>query len=390
MEPLRRVAELAGRYRRPRIRKQPSAPCVFLDVPPEIILLIAEELPQGSRILLSQACRALRAIMKRRFQLDTRHPLPDGQAVDLLACLARGRPDHWACSVCLRLHRVPSDGHLGRSCPVRPGEYGRGGRRYGHYPAPGPPLQRPVVVPLAVVSSRDLYCLGHHHMQLALKCERILREGTARKKHQRFLDQALRPASMFIAGSHGRSAVRFTIMPKIARGRFLIKTEWLFHSADICRVALTAIVQPCPHQSYDHVLWLSLSNPRASGRTAPLNDGARAGLSLYNAVSMAATSIERNEIRGTCPWCCTDFSVRGDKDQQVICAWRDLGPEGVPSDIIWRSQINHEAKMTHKPGSARQLYDADEGGKSGESGWKLGSARFSLPFRSRPKIDHKY
>ncbi|KAH7318106.1 hypothetical protein B0I35DRAFT_478643 [Stachybotrys elegans] len=87
-------------------RRSKPQPCYLLDMPQDVILHILGFLGEGTHILLSQTCTALRRIIAHI-------PLANlyrEQRLDLLLGLSRDLPDRWVCEICVRLHAThPQD-----------------------------------------------------------------------------------------------------------------------------------------------------------------------------------------------------------------------------------------------------------------------------------------
>ena len=320
--------------------------CSLLQLSTDIILLISQELPPFSRVLLSQICCSLREVLGPLSAVT----LSRSQRLEYLAALARDLPDQWVCEVCVALHRmnnldVPTaPEHM--TCP-------RGWRVWllGAYGIP-------------ITQSRHdagRVRLDHRHIQLALKCIRLKQDC-----YRSYVQKLLAPYHNDSFAAYGFPSTQpkpltaqYSVYPKVVLGRdgglrYLTLSVWKYHR-NHRPVSLDAMgyFNICPH------LFLRPDLPPQPH--CPLD-------TLGRAINAALRS--RNDTKqqhGACPRCPTDFSVQASPDRAKLLVWQDLGPEGSPMDLAWRSHVFDIGKaarnfrsmgliLDHAPGSVRKLY----------------------------------
>ncbi|KAM4065423.1 hypothetical protein HRG_004257 [Hirsutella rhossiliensis] len=327
-------------------QQQQKTVCALLEVPVEIALLIAKNLPLHGQLLLSQTCRALRIALHHPLGLD-KAKWGSSQSVEFLSCLARQRPDHWACWRCHCLHRTDHADSPASQFRQRRGCKSRSGEIFG--PRIG-----------------SLFRLYHFHVQLALKYTRLARAGLEDEggRRQRHLEKILQPY-------HGGLPTRlppslliwYSIFPRIVDGRFLVLSVWSFEDEDTevkrQRDVLRFVLPLCPHKNYHDLAWAIRRRKKQL-----LLDQQFAFCRTGN--ELAPTSPVRVEVHDACPNCRTDFSVRGSQMCSVLRCWQDLGPEASPRNRVWRARAdmledNRLPNVYHEPGSVRALYESVDG-----------------------------
>ncbi|KAM4056234.1 endonuclease-reverse transcriptase domain-containing protein [Hirsutella rhossiliensis] len=287
METMMRSLAIRAKRRVPRAGPLQKN-CALLQMPVEIILLISDELPKHGQVVLSQTCLDLRAILDHHLHLSGARLSPE-QQLEYLACLARDEPNWWVCERCISLHYV--------TC-------------------------------LDMVR----LTLNHHHVQLALKYSRM---GGGDVKLRVYLARLLAPEFR-----HTRSSSRqpshsldgkFWTYPKIAGGRYLVLSvrqyDQICLDVPVSRKSL-ARIRACEHLHNSFELDYAW------------NEGPLPALhpfhGLMNALDEAFASQGETEIRGSCSFCTTDFSVTASSERVTLRVWQDLGGEGSPNNPAWR------------------------------------------------------
>ena len=345
---------ISGRTKRSRLRskekvchtRQAQDPsCGLLQLPTDLVLLISQELPPFSRVLLSQICCALREVLGHLSVVS----LSRDRRLEYLATLARDLPDQWVCEVCVTLHRMndldipTAPEHM--TCP-------RGWQTWllGAY---GIPLTQ---------SWQDAgrVRLDHRHIQLALKCIRL-------QKHcyHSYVQKLLVPYhnDNFAACGYPSTQPKplmaeYSVYPRVVLGRdgnlrYLTLSVWKYYR-NHQPVSLDALgyFNICPH------LFLRPDLPPQPHH--PLD-------TLGRAINAALRSRNGAKQSGACPRCPTDFSVQASSDRAKLLVWQDLGSEGSPMDLAWRSHVFDIRKaarnfrsmgmtLGHARGSVRTLY----------------------------------
>lgn len=82
------------------IREKTESICLLLELPVEVILLIADKLPTHSQAVLAHTCRALSVL----FWQDGTKRSCDFDIFKYLYAIARDLPEMWVCDFCVKLH----------------------------------------------------------------------------------------------------------------------------------------------------------------------------------------------------------------------------------------------------------------------------------------------
>ncbi|KAH7176409.1 hypothetical protein EDB81DRAFT_850316 [Dactylonectria macrodidyma] len=315
----------------------------ILRLPVEVLLLIIRDnLPRHTQFVLSQTCRALRYALV--VSLNPEAGLSRHESLDFLACLARDMPAKWVCDVCVKLHNVaPGDALINcrsKSCPKWP-----------------------------VHVSYQLGCvLFTQHIQLALKYTRI---SNINIKYRRYRKQLLAPNHGTYSAANPKNSrvvgLQASSYPMIVDGRYLIKSVVCYSQVDAILVSRITIghVRLCPHQNFDHKLDDAIARTTNWG-----NAGIRdIGHALYTTIG-AAFRDPFTEVRSSCPYCRTDFSLEACSRYATFRVWQDLGCEASPLHPNWRSSLifrpyhgqRGPVVSYDKPGTVRTLYETGQHG----------------------------
>ncbi|KAJ3483038.1 hypothetical protein NLG97_g7405 [Lecanicillium saksenae] len=273
---------------------QIPSPNLILELPVEILHVIANQLSVRDLLLLSRVCKSFHAVFHPRLLLDKRHASKE-EYLELLYLLASEQPHRWACQSCLILHRVNYQDHpIHSSASTTSCKY--------------------VVTKNANLRSGQ-YALHHHHVQLGLKLSRLRRITDA---DEDYLSHLLRGCTAY----HSESTYHMTrtITPKIVRGRWLQKTQWDFKVVDKSFVLTPRFT-------------LSLLSPCCPN----LDDDPRSTTSGFvHAIYCARNNLGRARIYA-CPHCAAEFEVRFTADSQHVSMlmYQNLGTEGAMPDLYW-------------------------------------------------------
>ncbi|KAH7008540.1 hypothetical protein EDB80DRAFT_716748 [Ilyonectria destructans] len=331
--PRQLLAMIKSTIRQP-LGKVQSQGCIILQLPVEVLLLIVEALPLSSQVSVSQTCRPLRTILAHL--RNSASYLPRGEFLEFLSCLARNMPEKWVCDVCLKLHPVSLQdtwkNPYRSSCP-----------RYYVYQK---------------TYRLEHFSLGNRHVQLALKYTRM--DGIS-KKYQRYLETLLTPHhGTFLADSLKDTPLqrRHSVYPKIVNGRYLVLSVWRYDMdrEKVSRQRMGSL-RVCGHQIFND--WGEALREMAGFRVQ--DDPKKV---LWTAVSTAFQA-EGAEVRKSCPYCLTDFSVQACPERATVRMWQDLGPEGSPLNPEW-TENNISVPLKERkfkiinnkvPGDIRRLYE---------------------------------
>jgi hypothetical protein len=330
-----------------RLYRRQRVDCVFLNLPPCLILSISDFLSPVSCTLLSQTCQSLRVILegKSNTALFSRE-----QYLDYLACLTRDIPQKWVCQVCLTLH------HMAESdTPVQPQNIScpLGWKKWSCV-AHG--------IPSSQFDARSKRRMPeHHHVQLALKFSRL----RVYPNYLRHLLQGCLSSPQLHYQTNEKITklldAQYLMYPKIIKDtddnlRYLLSSRWSYRRDNPAALVTTlpSSLRVCPH------LFFRLGErPWPSGRRFILNDGTR---------PIFHPSESDSVVRGACTSCPTDFTIRLLRERAEIRTWQDLGPECSPESIYWRVHLitdnpttintnqNSLPVLRHEPGSIRALW----------------------------------
>lgn len=327
------------------------------DLPPELLLAMAEILPAESRLVLSQTCSAFHNIIqssqRTKFSLKNFDP---STFLDYLATIARDLPDAWVCDKCMALHAADlhdtPQSPLTKSCP-----------RASLHRANGQRL-----------------CWPHHrHVQLALKYTRLGVRDPERRRHlAELLDPVFANHPPDIEDSWV-AHVTCSSRGKVVNGRFLLKYTWHYDAASepieyLYRGPYGRLVI-CNHKYLPGFLmayiFYRVKQPGEEEAAKILSEGLRVLLEPSDMREAARESLslvddQRGmELTESCSSCWTDFSVCVGEDGFWLSAWYDLGPEASPFDEAWTSHriqepygsVSGRLREGYVPGSIRRLYE---------------------------------
>jgi len=300
-----------------------KSPCktTLLCLPTEIILLIIHYLPLHSKVLLSQACTALRNIL-RPLCITAKNQLSRSDYWSFISCIADDLQltDYFVCIECDSLHATDvldapqTLSHKLGSC------------RTDH----------------AAIGNTTFYYLKQRHIQLAI---RYYRSGI----QQQHLARLLAPYSATGMSRGLATTQHFSLRPHIINGSFILFSTWSFCSLEPkgdLSMAQIRIIQLCPH----------LIHLRDAIPILPTN-------ALTFAVLSAKQSPD-GQSQGSCTRCPTDYTVRIHEKMLFIEVWQDFGSSGSPTSPIWfshvRSRDNNEFRgpsILHEAGSIRIKYN---------------------------------
>ncbi|KAI1157600.1 hypothetical protein F5B18DRAFT_657499 [Nemania serpens] len=301
-------------WKRPREEQDPS--CFILNLPVELICLIADSLNSVDLALLTLTCCSLRLIFQEHTNASRLYTL---DRLLFLTTRARGLPNKWVCGKCMKLHPIvkydtPAATHHVSSCPTGwITEYGR------------PYLGEP---------RRDIHrkvCIDDHHTQLALKYARL-----KDRKYDSYFQDLMAPYHNTLYGptSAIRLQAHYSAYPRIVPGhdgklRYMLHSTWRYYKGSNNIIALgnigTQVI--CSH------LDVNSRAGRKRRRGPPWNV-------LEAAVQEEIeTRGDGQERTGVCACCGTDFAVRLTSEHLDIHVWQDYGPEGIPANLKWRTHI---------------------------------------------------
>ncbi|KAI0169508.1 hypothetical protein GGR52DRAFT_592115 [Hypoxylon sp. FL1284] len=397
-------------------RKRQPSNCYIVDLPVELVLMIAEWLSPASKIVLSQTCRSTRYVFGSGLNtsLLTRYG-----KLEYLALVGRDDVGSWLCDRCVALH------------PINYGDVPRQPRRTW--------CPKGLRSAAEKASARECYGAWHpeppeadldyRHVQLALKYARIggavppsqrapaARYFAALMAPYRCLGHSARgEPHPFQTRTNRRSGLRPRLPPRTtlrsdycaaprivlgphdaafggARPRFVLFSDWELTvsraasggGGDKTTAAPRFDVEDLGHLDLCAHLALCATCPRDPrlGRAPPwvdndLRAAARRVLGAYNAG--LHDDCAGVEIRGACARCPVDFAVRyerrgGDDDDILVVgvrAWHDFGPEASPMRSEWlchrRCPLGAAEvwlmgffpwgplPVYHEPGSVREMY----------------------------------
>lgn len=321
----------------------------ILQLPTDILFLVADNLALHDKFFLSQTCQALRHIMFRDWDSEISR-LSFNDKLRFWTGLACTLPSYWACAKCCKLHLIntsdtPTSLILG-----------------WQYPSCGADLSRGDFI-------RQGYSVQHHHIQIALKLSRL------RNKHEKYF-AALMDTYTYTSENFTTLFIRsFTAEPRIINKRFILHEEWNIRND-------TSVISPlfqhndisvCPHLCvYGGGLECSFTWKRIVRRLARQRNKNREFkeiIQLENGI-LSAFKSPGEWICISCPRCPTDCQIKASTDGRTatIRAWHDFGVEGSPMDTGWSVHVKsggnkdwlyQEPSLDYAHGSIRNLWLAD-------------------------------
>ncbi|KAI1390100.1 uncharacterized protein F4822DRAFT_428443 [Hypoxylon trugodes] len=339
-EPLQETQEQPEQPEQQEKKGGPNADCPLLQLPVELMFIIAEQLPPSDRPVFSQACRALRGTLGDGLAAH----LSGEEYCEYLALVARGKPNHWVCEACLRLHPIteldtPHDPWR-LSCPLGWDDWRQNAYGQNWYPL-----------------SRRLFRADHRHIQLTLKYVRL-----NIRSHMGYLARLLKPIHYNTSRECTRLGVRpytlsrtYTATPKIVLGddgisRYLLQSKWHFPDS---------FPRMCAETVGDLTI-CSHCNLRFHTRGFPVSGVATLEMVLDFPMWLHGGRDMPRIFH--CIHCRTDFRVTKSFNDITIFAWRDFGPECSPLNTIWRAHVSNPGQrpvgwhVEHMPGSIEILY----------------------------------
>ncbi|KAM5354498.1 hypothetical protein ACJ41O_001145 [Fusarium nematophilum] len=311
----------------------------LLSVPADVVLLVTDHLGLRDKVFLSQTSRALRNIIGSDSKAKL-GKLPDAEKLEFWHAIAHNRTDKWVCGHCHWVHDVDAS-----DTPH----------------APRPPCA-------AEMSQAGEYKLHDHHVQLALKFDRLQEDVPYKQK-------LLKGCTQVFADPASSSKRTRRVRPKIVNGQFVVYREDVFErDAAGQPFYYQQLAEPysglCPHRF--------VAVMRSIGVGVPGTEAWPSGvLDEPQIATVEALARPGFEIRGSCPLCPTDYSVEVENERKVVFrSWHDFGSSSAPLDQTWRSHAVPKAEWTdirevplraedwpevyHEPGSARELYEAGD------------------------------
>ncbi|KAL7924179.1 hypothetical protein ACQKWADRAFT_287487 [Trichoderma austrokoningii] len=329
-----------------------NAYAAILQLPPDILLLISDNLALHDRFLLSHTCKTLWQVISQDWDIALSRLSFEDQ-MEFWVGLAYTLPNCRVCQKCCELHPIDTS-----DVPA----------------AIWTMMDR--CAPCSIDFSRgieiDAYSVQHYHIQLALKLSRL---GNI---HQKYLAALMKPYTYTGTSSTSPLTESYAAEPRIINNRFILHEEWN-------RINNTSTALPlfpddmlyllvCPH--------MRMSGGPAKSRSyreqfinyaVHVNrlrqlDGSlllKEFSLLEDGIALAYES-PAQWISGSCLRCPTDFAimVSADERKATIRAWHDFGVEGSPMDISWNVHVGDDAQpwlnagpyLDYPHGSIRELW----------------------------------
>jgi hypothetical protein len=351
--------------------KKPKA--AILQLPPEILLLIIDNLALHDKFLLSHTCKALRHLVSQDWDTEfSRLSLED--QIGFWVGLAYTLPNRWACVKCCKLHPVDTSDVPAAFWRVRYRD-----------------------VPCSVEYSRGIevegYSMQHYHIQFALKLSRL---GNV---HQQYLAALMAPYTRTGISLIPPLAESYAVEPRIINKRFILHEEWNINNHTSIALPLFpdnshSNIPVCPHMHMRSGAARSRSCKEWSlHRLAhmPTNHDVQQQLAIWlrdytlleDGIALAYAS-PGQWIFDSCLHCPTDIAIKISVDEReaTVRAWHDFGTEGSPLDISWKAHVRNinappwldpgpYVHYTH--GSIREMWSEDISHCAGSSQAKVPS-----------------
>ncbi|KAM3497590.1 hypothetical protein MY10362_009061 [Beauveria mimosiformis] len=355
-------------------RPKQSKAAYILNVPIELIILFAQNLPLFDQYRLAQVSIAFRSILKTRFDQRTIVKVYPAEWLFYLATRALQLPDHWVCEQCVGIHPynpqdTPSLAHFSDGvggCPLNATT----------------PYFRPMVFPFSYHFQH--YHLHHRHVQLALKYHRMggPEGGPSAQRLSRLLaggfhEPMSENQNFSLLGFQNRGNGRYSWEPKIAGDRFLLMTRIEFYPTeqDLAGVWIDIVpaIRMCQHQMWMPVYsrrFLDLAEQSTFSAEEETEFKRLSGTmdnDLHNAVLNMRPNVDRPKMV-SCPHCATDINIRWSVYMGTFkftaTAWHDFGPETSPVSPLWLSKHLDPVKfrltpwIKWEPGRVKKLWDS--------------------------------
>lgn len=349
----------------------------ILQLPVDILFLIANNLALHDKFLLSHTCKALRRVILQDWDIELSRLSFEDQ-FGFWVGLAYTLPNRWACLKCCQLHPIDTS-----DVPV---DFVR--VRYR-------------TVPCSLEHSRGIeveqYSVQYYHMQFAFKLSRL---GNV---YQQYLAALMQ--------TYTRTYTEYSLIwpleesytaePRIIHKRFILREEWnisnntntalpLFPDQLHCRIPV------CPHVEIAGGLVRSRRVKELSincvvyRSSMSLREGSiliKENTLLEDSIALAYGS-PGQWIFNSCLHCPTDFAVMISTDERkaTVRAWHDFGTEGSPLDAGWKAHVKEPwahwvdvgPYVDYPHGSIRELWPEDVSYGAGTGHAKLRSVPAKL------------
>ncbi|KAJ2978814.1 hypothetical protein NQ176_g3603 [Zarea fungicola] len=344
-------------WRTRRLEQKPD--CHIVAMPPNVMLLIADQLALWEQYQLSQTCFAIRSAVVDHFRQAALYNQSVEDRIEYLSRRAYDLPGYWVCEKCIDLHTVsPLD------CPTLPGTCWRPGAHYksAHF-------------------QLGCFRVSHRHLQLALKWTRM---KDLRPEYKENLKLLLKwgyfdippPLPGTALGPRAPGTGYYWQQPRVIQGRFMVTTGQVFYpdkKGELGRDDLNTIPM-CQHQEWEPRVLRKIDQVRAlpPGEMTP-RESRLLQLSLWLEecdLGKAMTELLRTrgaEFSVSCPSCATDITVsihREGRPRMEFTCWHDFGPESSPLDACWRAKhfpVRVDGLPVHRPmppGGVRKLWES--------------------------------
>ncbi|KAJ6788315.1 hypothetical protein PWT90_05127 [Aphanocladium album] len=269
-------------------------PNLILELPVDILRIVADYLSPRDLLVLSRTCRAFHSIVHPR--LLRRAPAASAEEMlEFLYLLASENPGRWACQSCLTLHQVDHNDH-----PIRHA---------------GSSSSCAVAAAHQFVLNNGQYVQHHHHLQLALKLYRL---PDLTEEQDAYLGHLLRGhISLFTIGQF---SVRRERTHRIVKGRYLRKTE----------ARVTADEDDASVTPNDAIHLVPECCPKLDRNIMSNTSG------IVDSVIWAHITPTMPYIF-VCPHCAAEFQVCLDQRAKAfhLLTWQNLGTEGALTNLHW-------------------------------------------------------
>ncbi|KAF4832317.1 hypothetical protein CGCTS75_v004468 [Colletotrichum tropicale] len=279
-----------------------TEPACLMSLPPEMLNQIMEHLEPHERYLFSETCRRARRLFgmdKAAWSRALHSPdMRDRPPIEVfLAGVAFGRPHHWLCISCRRLHRVAGD------------------------PPPRPRTRR-CDRPMPLYPRRPGLGLKFSHVESALKMARMLQAGAVDA------DEVGARLRNLLTGVEEKPVVDSTkelryrkvgveSAPKVVSGMFILHTRMEFIGTRGRGAVKLAHFKP--FRLCEHLCSIS-------------NGGNDLATGLKNAFGG-----KRTEKTGSCGRCGIDYAIIANHGGFVVQSWQNLGRYDCPDDAVPKS-----------------------------------------------------
>ena len=345
---LRRITLRKARHaaqRRPNQDTADESESLLLNLPPELLLHIADFLPIPGRIVLAMTCSSIRQLLMSRVALKcSMASATSKQYADYLFAIASATSNQWPCDYCLKLHEVNyKNTPTNRKLPSK--------------------MKCDEEVDISRVSPPDWPLYRHAH--LAFKYNRLkdIVGSKSEKQHSKHLKDLLAPSKYVHRHEASGYEETYEVHHMVVQGRYLLRfTHRQPETGSI------DYFEECLHSSSWRWDYRDLPSTADDGDIEVRRAEARS-LQINEPDDDEQETLHNGEVTRSCGFCPTDLAVRIRGREVTATAWYDLGAECPPSQWIlepggyYQNAMFREifpVRVRHEDQNIRRMWEDEE------------------------------